>query len=185
MISLCYFQTTVPPSSDGTLSTVAYKDRILWAFHLNGRYSVLLEEARRSFFHNHSIESFVHCIEHRLHLPVTYLTAAQERFFVKFYRLPKSALKCTKLMLFDDFTKNYWRIVNIFASLNSPTIDIMRSDDVIGRNYNASCDVSRKRSVDEATATDSTLPVGQSDLPETRREKRLKKKIFAEVIVID
>jgi len=181
MISLNYFQTTVPPSSDGTLSTLTFKDRIFSAFYLNGRYSVLLEEARRTFFHNHSIESFVHCIEHRLHLPVTFLTAAQERFFVKFYRLPKNSLKCTKLMLFDDFTKNYWRIVNIFASLNSPTIRIKRSDDVIGRDYKASCDVIRKRSVDEVTATDSTRP----DLPETRREKRLKKKIFAEVIEID
>jgi len=171
------------------LSTLTFKDKTISAFYQNGRYFVLLEAASRVFFTNHPVDSFVYCVEHWLRIPVTYLTAAQELFFIEFDRLPPNALMCKKIMLFDDLTENFWRLENLFASPYNPysqTVDFQRCDDVIGREY-TTYDVSRSRPVndDSANVTNLQSVVAADGASVTGRAKRVKKRVFSEVIEID
>jgi hypothetical protein len=139
----------------------------------DGRNYLLLEAVCRVFFPTLSIDAFVNCVEQVLHVPVGELTDEEQRYFIEFYRLPTNCLRCRKLIRADDFEKFYPQIEYSFRPQQ-------QSPGATGLQPNAAVTVGTVFIQSSDAAQSAT-----AEQSSTVKNKRMRKKVFNDVIIID
>lgn len=83
---------------------------------------LLLEAMNRLYFPMRRLDTVIKAVTENLRVPVTTLTADEERDFIKFYKLPADKLNSNKVICVDDFVGVYKSLLcmldNSFVTLH-------------------------------------------------------------------
>lgn len=90
----------------------------------NGRFC-LVEAVCKLYFNGCSVNEFLFALENVLNVPLITCTDAEEKAFIQYYSLPVDALKCNKMIKFDDLENYFPQLTYMF-----PTKEAIEQSDV-------------------------------------------------------